>query len=86
MTRGALKKIANDNGIAWAPAWIVKDISRAVKRGTYRVPELAAYRNYRDGLEEEMVEAHRQELRHLEAQADSDIPEENVPMVESILA
>ena len=56
-TRGALKKIANDNGIAWAPAWIVKDISRCVKRGTYRVPELAAYRNYRDGLEADALES-----------------------------
>ena len=56
-TRGALKKIANDNGIAWAPAWIVKDISRCVKRGTYRVPELAAYRNYRDGLEADGIES-----------------------------
>ena len=56
-TRGALKKIANDNGIAWAPAWIVKDISRCVKRGTYRVPELAAYRNYRDGLEADAIES-----------------------------
>ena len=46
ITRGTLKKIANDNGIAWAPAWIVKDSSRCVKRGLYRVPELAAYRNY----------------------------------------
>ena len=50
-TRGELKKIANDNGIAWAPAWIVKDSSRCVKRGLYRVPELAAYRNYRDDLD-----------------------------------
>ena len=45
-TRGELKKIANDNGIAWAPAWIVKDISRCVRRGVYRVPELQACRNY----------------------------------------
>ena len=45
-TRGDLKKIANDNGIAWAPAWIVKDQSRVVKRGVYRVPELQACRNY----------------------------------------
>ena len=45
-TRGELKKIANDNGIAWAPAWIVKDQSRVVKRGVYRVPELQACRNY----------------------------------------
>tara|TARA_Y100001937_G_scaffold63073_1_gene86553 strand:+ start:658 stop:1005 length:348 start_codon:yes stop_codon:yes gene_type:complete len=57
MTRGTLKKIANDNGIAWAPAWIVKDQSRAVKRGLYRVPELAAYRNYRDGLEADALES-----------------------------
>ena len=75
MTRGTLKKIANDNGIAWAPAWIVKDISRAVKRGTYRVPELAAYRNYRDGLEADAIESDH-----------TVIVEENVPMVESILA
>ena len=46
-TRGDLKKIANDNGIAWAPAWIVKDQSRVVKRGVYRVPELQAWRNYK---------------------------------------
>ena len=45
-TRGELKKIANDNGIAWAPAWIVKDVSRCVRRGVYRVPELQACRNY----------------------------------------
>ena len=56
-TRGELKKIANDNGIAWAPAWIVKDVSRCVKRGVYRVPELAAYRNYRDGLEADALES-----------------------------
>ena len=42
--RGFLKKIANDNGIAWAPAWIVKDTSRVRGRGEYLVPELADYR------------------------------------------
>ena len=42
--RGFLKKIANDNGIAWAPAWIVKDTSRCKTRGEYLVPELADYR------------------------------------------
>ena len=46
-TRGHLKKIANTYGIAWAPAWIVKDQSRVVKRGVYRVPELQAWRNYK---------------------------------------
>jgi len=44
-SRKDLKQIANDHGIAWAPAWIVKDKTRVVKRGTYSVPELAAYRN-----------------------------------------
>jgi hypothetical protein len=43
-TRGYLKKVANDNGIAWAPAWIVKDVSRVRGRGAYVVPELASYR------------------------------------------
>jgi hypothetical protein len=44
-SRKDLKEIANDHGIAWAPAWIVKDKNRVVKRGLYSVPELAAYRN-----------------------------------------
>jgi len=43
-SRGYLKKVANDNGIAWAPAWIVKDVSRVRGRGAYVVPELASYR------------------------------------------
>ena len=46
--RGFLKKIANDNGIAWAPAWIVKDTSRVRGRGEYLVPELADYRGQAD--------------------------------------
>ena len=41
--RGELKKIANDNGMAWAPAWIVKDTSRVSKRGVYHVPELTDF-------------------------------------------
>lgn len=42
--RAFLKNVANDNGIAWAPAWIVKDTSRVRGRGEYVVPELAQYR------------------------------------------
>lgn len=56
MTRGTLKKIANDNGIAWAPAWIVKDKTRIVKRGTYSVPELAAYRNSQNAPKDVVAE------------------------------
>ena len=33
--RGYLKRVANDNGMAWAPAWLVKD--------TGRVSELADF-------------------------------------------
>ena len=44
LSRAILKGIANDNGIAWAPAWIVKDVSRGVARGMYRIPELTEYR------------------------------------------
>ena len=42
--RAYLKQVANDNGIAWAPAWIVKDTARVRGRGEYVVPELAQYR------------------------------------------
>jgi len=38
--RNYLKTVANTNGIAWAPAWIVKDVSRVTDRGMYAVPEL----------------------------------------------
>ena len=31
------------NGMAWAPAWIVKDKSRSTTRGLYRIPEFATY-------------------------------------------
>jgi len=38
--RNYLKTVANTNGISWAPAWIVKDVSRVTNRGMYAVPEL----------------------------------------------
>jgi hypothetical protein len=38
--RNYLKTIANTNGVEWAPAWIVKDVSRVTTRGMYAVPEL----------------------------------------------
>ena len=38
--RNYLKTIANLNGSQWAPAWIVKDVSRVTTRGMYAVPEL----------------------------------------------
>ena len=56
-SRKDLKQIANDHGIAWAPAWIVKDQKRMVKRGIYSVPELTAYCNAinEDALESDHV-------------------------------
>jgi len=56
-SRKDLKVIANDHGIAWAPAWIVKDQKRVIKRGLYSVPELASYRNMKneDALESDHV-------------------------------
>ena len=39
--RNYLKNIANAWGAEWAPAWIVKDVSRVTKRGFYAIPELA---------------------------------------------
>lgn len=45
ITRGTLRAIAKDNGIEWAPAWLVKDQSRVRGRGLYHVPELNDYRS-----------------------------------------
>jgi hypothetical protein len=55
-SRKDLKEIANDHGIAWAPAWIVKDKTRVVKRGMYSVPELAAYRNSQNAPKDVVAE------------------------------
>jgi polysaccharide deacetylase 2 family uncharacterized protein YibQ len=57
--RGELKKIANDNGMAWAPAWIVKDTSRVSKRGVYHVPELT---DFIEALDTEEVESATSEV------------------------
>ena len=42
-SRGWLRKVAKSMNIAWAPAWIVKDVSRQRGRGEYVVPEVYAY-------------------------------------------
>jgi len=39
--RNYLKNVAQAWGAEWAPAWIVKDVSRVTKRGFYAIPELA---------------------------------------------
>ena len=41
--RNYLKNIANAWGAEWAPAWIVKDMSRVTTRGFYAIPELVEY-------------------------------------------
>lgn len=43
--RSYLRTIAMKNGMAWAPAWIVKEKSRNTSRGLYEVPEYAEYLN-----------------------------------------
>ncbi len=57
--RGELKRIANDNGMAWAPAWIVKDTTRVSKRGVYHVPERA---DFIEALDNEEVESATSEV------------------------
>ena len=42
-SRNYLRTIAMKHGMAWAPAWIVKDKSRIISRGLYAVPEYAEY-------------------------------------------
>jgi len=41
--RTYLTTLANQHGVTWPPAWIVKDVSRCTKRGYYAVPELNDY-------------------------------------------
>ena len=41
--RALLRDIAINNGMKWAPAWIVKDKSRQKTRGIYMVPEVVDY-------------------------------------------
>jgi hypothetical protein len=42
-SRAYLRTVAIKNGMAWAPAWIVKDKGRVDSRGFYRVPEYADF-------------------------------------------
>ncbi len=59
--RADLKRIAEQGGWAWAPAWIVKDKTRVSSRGMYNVPELADLINemndYADEDAEQTAEA-----------------------------
>ena len=41
--RSYLTTLANQHGVTWPPAWIVKDTTRCTKRGYYAVPELNDY-------------------------------------------
>lgn len=41
--RSLLRSIALNNGMKWAPAWVVKDKSRQKSRGLYMVPEVPDY-------------------------------------------
>jgi len=41
ITRGDMRGAMNALGLAWPPAWIVKEHARRVGRGTYDVPEIA---------------------------------------------
>ena len=38
--RNYLKNVAQAWGSEWAPAWVVKDVSRVTNRGFYAIPEL----------------------------------------------
>lgn len=43
--RSYLRALSMQNGMAWAPAWIVKDKTRVTGRGLYSIPELGVYIN-----------------------------------------
>lgn len=68
--RGYLKRVANDNGMAWAPAWIVKDPSRTEERGFYQVPELADFiENYQDQDEDSSSETEQESAQPIDSDA-----------------
>jgi len=80
--RGYLKRIANDNGMGWAPAWIVKDTNRVSKRGFYIVPELADFIRSAgdDGAEDEedvLIERMRDEAASESESSLEEIPVES---------
>ena len=78
--RGYLKRIANDNGMAWAPAWIVKDTNRVSKRGFYIVPELADFIGSASGAEDEedvLIERMRDEAASESESSLEEIPVES---------
>lgn len=43
-SRAFLRSVAVKHGMAWAPAWIVKDKARTINRGYYSIPEFATYK------------------------------------------
>jgi hypothetical protein len=68
--RDYLKRVANDNGMAWAPAWIVKDPSRTEERGFYQVPELADFiENYQDQDEDSSSETEQESAQPIDSDA-----------------
>ena len=54
--RNYLKNIAQAWGAEWAPAWIVKDMSRVTTRGFYAIPELTELINETSDDEDVVVE------------------------------
>jgi len=81
--RGYLKRIANENGMAWAPAWIVKDTNRVSKRGFYAVPELADFiRSADDSGARDEEDALIERMRD-EAASESESSLEEIPVESS---
>ena len=54
--RNYLKNIAQAWGAEWAPAWIVKDVSRVTTRGFYAIPELTELINEMSSDEDVVVD------------------------------
>jgi hypothetical protein len=67
--RDYLKRVANENGMAWAPAWIVKDPSRTEERGYYMVPELADFIYLQDLDEDTSSETEQESAQPIDSDA-----------------
>ena len=54
-SRNWLRNVAKSMGIAWAPAWIVKDVSRQRGRGEYLIPEVHAWKETQNNTNDDTI-------------------------------
>ena len=73
ITRGDMRDAMNALGLAWPPAWIVKEHDRRAGRGYYDVPEIADVIASRTPAEDTVVVLNENDgTEHVVADVDAD--------------